>query len=131
MTTTIVPTLKVGPIVDGVRRKRAELSLLLPTVWAAAGHAIDLNATANGGFTYITDWKFTGTAVTDYTSKFNLIGTEGTLANEGHLLASSCSVVAHIDSAAGGGAEGVEVLDAMPNSSDPSTWDCNLIVWGY
>jgi len=128
MTTAITPTLLLGPIVEGVKEKRVDLSLLLPTVWAAAGHAVDFSTY----FDYVTRWKFTGTAVTDYGAKFNLIGTEGTGANAGALAtASTISVVAHHDSAAGGGAEGVEVLDAMPNSSDPSTWDCNLTVWGY
>lgn len=132
MTTAITCTLVKGPIPVGPRRLEASYSLLLPTVWAAAGHAVDLSLAANGGFTYINpDWSFTGSAVTDYGAKFNLIGTEGTGVNEGMLLASSITVVAHIDSAAGGGAEAVEVFDAMPNSTDPSTWDCNLYVSGY
>jgi hypothetical protein len=132
MTTDITPTLITNPpVVEGILRKRAEFSLLLPTVWAAAGHAIDFSTAANGSFRYITDWKFGGSAITGYGAKFNLIGTAGTGTHVGHLSASTCYVVAHHDSAGGGGSEAAEVLDAMPNSADPSTWDCNLEVWGY
>ena len=132
MTTAITATLLEGPYVEGFRRKRTKLSLLLPTVWAAAGHAVDLSLAANGSYTYITDYKFEIAAAAGAGAKFNLIGTVGTGTNAAALLASSIAVVAHHDMAnADGGAHDTSVLAAMPNSADPSTWACHLTVWGY
>jgi hypothetical protein len=133
MTTAITATLlTVPPVIERIRCKRAEFTLALPTEWTAAGIAIDLSSSANGSFTYISRWHFSGLLVTDYAIIMNLIGTEGTGVHEGNLSASTCKVVAYQAPAKTGNAEAATmVLASVADSANHSALTCYLKVWGY
>lgn len=124
MSTAFAVTLANGPIVESVKRKRATVTLQMPSSWSgAAGHAIDFSSSSYGSFTTITDYKFgPSTAVVDFGWVYDL---KGTAATGGGITASTCYVCAH--SSAGSAA-------TMANSDTDdmsATTTMNLTVWGY
>ena len=130
-TTAITATLLSGPLPMDPRRKKAVISLLLPESWTAAGVAIDLSAAALGSFTYITESHFTGVGIDDYDNILQLIGTEGTSANEGNLSASTCKVYAVRGAIKTGDAQAATVFGAVTATTNLSALACHLTVYGY
>lgn len=131
-TTAIVATLVEGPIVLGIRRKRAKLSLTLPESWTTGGLAIDFSTTANGGFTYISKWHFMGVAATDMQVEYNLISSSVGTGNKANaLLASGCKVVAHQGAIKTGDAQVATPFGVCANSENHSTKTCYLEVEGW
>jgi hypothetical protein len=133
MTTTAITATLLRIMPEGVKRKRADIDLLLPESWTAAGVALDLSAAALGGFTYIKDWTFTGAGVGDYTTIYNLISSAvGTYLDAGSLLASGCKVVAHQGAIKTGDAQAATVFGSCSDAETPhDNKECHLSVVGW
>ena len=119
-------------MVTGIRSKKALISLLLPESFTEAGVALDLSAAALGSYDYITDYFFSGAAVTDYGVIWKLIGTEGTGVNAGNLSASTIKLIGVEAPAKTGNAEAATMpLGLVADSANHSAKTCHLTVWGY
>ena len=131
-TTAFTAAIVQGPMVCGIRQKKTKISLTFPTVWAAAGVALDLSAAALGGYEYIEKWHFIGAAATDYQVNWDLISaTKGTGTAANCLTASTCKVVGHQGAAKTGNAQAATVFGSCADSENHSTKTIFLIVVGW
>lgn len=118
MSTAITSTKLAGPHCIGPNFKVAVYKLALPSVWTAAGIALDLSA----DFDYVTSYIFGASgAAADHEYFYNLIGTY----TSAGVAASGLTVVAHWSAAS------ATVFDDVNNSTDLSTvGDLYLTVFG-
>jgi hypothetical protein len=114
----------MGPHTVGPNQKVALYTLQLPSVWTAAGVALDLSA----DFDFVSVVHFGASGViTDHARKYNIIGTQTTSGKgNGMIAAASVKLVAHHDPADAGAA--LQAFASVADSVDLSSVNDLLIL---